>query len=68
MIPENAGYYHAAYIVAVVVYGAYALSIWWRRRAVELRGSGFRGQGSGTAGSRDQGSERAPRGEIPPPR
>lgn len=38
MTPENAGYYHAAYIVAVVLYGAYAISIWMRRRAVWRRG------------------------------
>ncbi len=38
MIPQNAGYYHAAYIVAVVLYGAYALSIWVRRRTIRRRG------------------------------
>jgi hypothetical protein len=32
MTPDNAGYYHAAYILAVVIYGGYALSLWLRRR------------------------------------
>ncbi|HEY9479609.1 MAG TPA: hypothetical protein VIP79_05950 [Gemmatimonadaceae bacterium] len=40
MIPENAGYYHAAYVVAVVIYGAYAVSIWFRRRSVWRRRGG----------------------------
>jgi hypothetical protein len=31
-MPDNAGYYHAAYAVAALVYGLYAVSIWWRRR------------------------------------
>jgi hypothetical protein len=38
MIPQNAGYYHAAYIIAVVLYGAYAVSIWVRRRTIRRRG------------------------------
>jgi len=37
MIPHNAGYYHAAYIVVVLVHTAYAASIWVRRRAVRER-------------------------------
>lgn len=37
MMPSNAGYYHAAYIIAVIVYGAYAASVWARRRAVRRR-------------------------------
>lgn len=37
MIPNNAGYYHAAYIVVVVVHVAYAASIWLRRRSVRAR-------------------------------
>lgn len=32
-MPENAIYYHVAYAAAVVVYGVYAASIWWRTRA-----------------------------------
>ena len=40
MIPQNAGYYHAAYIIAVVLYGAYAVSIWARRRSLRRRGGG----------------------------
>jgi hypothetical protein len=32
MTPDNAGYYHAAYVLAVVIYGGYALSLWFRRR------------------------------------
>jgi hypothetical protein len=37
MIPDNAGYYHAAYVIAVVIYGAYAVSIWVRRRSAWRR-------------------------------
>jgi len=43
MIPNNAGYYHAAYLIVVVVHAAYAASIWLRRRAVRAR----RGAASG---------------------
>lgn len=38
MTPSNAGYYHAAYVIAVVVYGAYAASVWVRRKGVRRRG------------------------------
>lgn len=34
MMPSNAGYYHAAYIIVAVAYGGYALSLWRRRRRV----------------------------------
>ena len=37
MMPENAGYQHAAYIVAGVVYTLYALSIVLRRRSIRAR-------------------------------
>ena len=37
MIPQNAAYYHAAYLVVIVVHAAYALSIWQRRRTVRRR-------------------------------
>ena len=40
MIPQNAGYYHAAYVIAVVLYGAYAVSLWVRRRSVRRRRGG----------------------------
>ena len=33
-MPDNAFYYHAAYVVAATIYVAYALSIVVRRRAV----------------------------------
>ncbi len=36
-MPDNSGYYHAAYIIAVAIYVLYALSI--RRRAAKLRPS-----------------------------
>jgi hypothetical protein len=38
MIPQIAGYYHSAYIIAVIIYGAYAVSIWARRRALRRKG------------------------------
>lgn len=34
MIPDNAGYYYAAYIAAAVIYGLYAVSIIVRLRRV----------------------------------
>jgi hypothetical protein len=37
VIPENAGYYHAAYAVALVLYAGYAGSLWWRRRRIRER-------------------------------
>ncbi len=36
-MPDNAGFYHAAYIVAVVIYVVYAISI--GRRTAKLRHS-----------------------------
>ena len=37
MTPDNAGYYHAAYIAAAVIYLLYAASIGWRHRALRRR-------------------------------
>jgi hypothetical protein len=34
MPPDNAGYYHAAYIVAALIYGLYAATLWRRRARV----------------------------------
>jgi hypothetical protein len=39
MTPDNAGYYHAAYIAAAVIYGLYAVSIVVRLRKVRARHS-----------------------------
>ena len=36
-MPDNAGYYYAAYVVAAVVYALYAASIWWRARRISAR-------------------------------
>lgn len=36
-MPENAGYYHAAYALTATIYAAYAISIWWRGRRVRER-------------------------------
>ncbi|HEX6535493.1 MAG TPA: hypothetical protein VF041_12935 [Gemmatimonadaceae bacterium] len=36
-MPHNEGYYHAAYIIAVTVYGLYAASVWVRRRSIGRR-------------------------------
>ena len=30
--PDNAAYYHAAYIAIALIYGLYAASLWVRRR------------------------------------
>jgi hypothetical protein len=32
MPPQDAYWYHLAYVVAAAVYGGYAVSLWWRRR------------------------------------
>lgn len=38
--PDNAAYYHAAYVAVAVIYGLYAASLWWRgRRARAERGT-----------------------------
>jgi len=36
-MPDNASYYHAAYIALSVMYAGYTLSIVWRRRALARR-------------------------------
>lgn len=30
--PDTAFWYHLAYVLVAVIYGGYALSLWWRRR------------------------------------
>ncbi len=47
-VPQNAGYFHAAYLAALGIYAAYALTLRIRgRRAVErLRAAVSRMQGS----------------------
>lgn len=35
MPPDNTPYLYAGYLAAAVIYGAYALSLWWRARGVE---------------------------------
>jgi hypothetical protein len=35
-MPENAVYYHAAYIATALIYAAYAASIVWRGRSLRL--------------------------------
>lgn len=41
-MPENAAYFHAAYVIAAVVYASYGVSLVWRRRAAERRRDGAR--------------------------
>jgi len=36
-MPQNAGYMYAAYAAAGIIYGGYALSIWWRARRITRR-------------------------------
>ncbi len=31
-MPDNSIYYHAAYVAAAIIFGAYAASVWWRGR------------------------------------
>jgi hypothetical protein len=37
MTPDNAGYFHAAYIAAAVIYGGYIAVLWSRARALRAR-------------------------------
>ncbi len=37
MPPDNSGYMYAAYVVAALIYGLYALSLWHRRRRLQAR-------------------------------
>jgi len=30
--PDTSFWYHLAYVLVAVIYGGYALSVWWRRR------------------------------------
>jgi hypothetical protein len=36
-MPDNAGYFQAAYAAAAIVYLGYAASIWWRSNKVRAR-------------------------------
>lgn len=36
-MPDNAGYYYAAYGILLVMFVGYAFSIRWRRRAIARR-------------------------------
>ncbi len=33
-MPDNSVYYHAAYVTAAIIFGAHALTIWLRWRAL----------------------------------
>lgn len=35
--PDNAAYFHAAYVAAALIYGLYAASLWWRGRRLRER-------------------------------
>ena len=37
MTPDNAGYFHAAYIAAAVIYCGYIAVLWSRARALRVR-------------------------------
>ena len=37
MPPDNTPYLYAGYLAAAVIYGAYALSLWLRARAIDRR-------------------------------
>jgi hypothetical protein len=37
MTPDNAGYFHAAYIAAAIIYGGYVAALWARARALRER-------------------------------
>jgi hypothetical protein len=40
MPPDNAGYFHAAYLVAAVIYGGYIVVLWGRARSLRRRARG----------------------------
>jgi hypothetical protein len=37
MMPDNAGFYHAAYGMAAAIYAIYALTIYWRWKRVRSK-------------------------------
>lgn len=37
VMPDNAAYFHAAYVVAAVLYAGYAIGLWVRARRVAAR-------------------------------
>jgi hypothetical protein len=39
---DNAIYYKAAYTAAALIYAAYAVSLWWRDRALTRRAADLR--------------------------
>ena len=43
MTPDNAAYYHAAYIAAAIIYLSYALDVWRRKRKTRARLSALQG-------------------------
>lgn len=40
-MPDNAGYFHAAYVAASIIYLGYGLSLWSRRRRLAKRARGI---------------------------
>jgi hypothetical protein len=44
---DNAIYYKAAYTAAALVYAAYAVSLWWRDRALSRRAADLRRPANG---------------------
>ena len=34
-MPENSGYMEAAYVILAVLYGGYAVRLWWRGRGLD---------------------------------
>jgi hypothetical protein len=42
-MPANAGYFHAAYVAAAVIYLGYGLTLWRRRRRLAARARGIYG-------------------------
>ena len=51
--PENAGYYHAAYIAATAIYALYAVSLWRRWAALRERRSERAAARDSALGTRD---------------
>jgi hypothetical protein len=49
MPPQNSGYMYAAYGAAITIYTLYAVSIWWRARALARRAA----RAIGTRGRHD---------------
>ncbi len=50
-MPDNAGFYHAAYLVAAGLYAAYSATLWLRGRALARREAALDARDRATGGA-----------------